>query len=300
MNQGFRKQVELLLSVMPEVAKESCFALHGGTAINLFVHNMPRLSVDIDLTYIPKDDREEALAKINNALNNIKQNIIRHIADAQVQHNVPNGKLLISKKGANIKIEVNLIGRGTLLPPKIHILCDKAQEDFQSFCEMRVVHTGQLYGGKICAALDRQHPRDLFDIHKLFKSTGITPDIKTGFLLSLLSTNRPAYEILNPNLLDQHETMEKHFSGMTEENFNYNDFESTRERLVQEIKRSLTEKDKDFIVSFHTLNSSGEEYSFQDFPAVKWKLRNLHSLKEQNEHKFQEQIAILKTVLFKS
>lgn len=58
--QSYKQQVSLLLSVLPEVAKESCFALHGGTAINLFVRDMPRLSVDIDLTYLPLEDRQSA------------------------------------------------------------------------------------------------------------------------------------------------------------------------------------------------------------------------------------------------
>ncbi len=46
----YRKQVELLVRTIPNVAEEKCFALKGGTAINLFIRNMPRLSVDIDLT----------------------------------------------------------------------------------------------------------------------------------------------------------------------------------------------------------------------------------------------------------
>ena len=52
MNEAYTKQVKLLLDVLPEVAREEHFALHGGTAINLFVRDMPRLSVDIDLTYV--------------------------------------------------------------------------------------------------------------------------------------------------------------------------------------------------------------------------------------------------------
>ncbi len=71
----YRKQVALMLSVIPEVAKENCFALHGGTAINLFKRNMPRLSVDIDLTYIPIEDRLPSLANITLALEHIKLNI---------------------------------------------------------------------------------------------------------------------------------------------------------------------------------------------------------------------------------
>lgn len=73
MKEAYKKQVSLLLDILPEVAKEDVFALHGGTAINLFCLNMPRLSVDIDLTYIPaSEDRDRDLQNIRSALENIK------------------------------------------------------------------------------------------------------------------------------------------------------------------------------------------------------------------------------------
>ncbi|WP_373091106.1 nucleotidyl transferase AbiEii/AbiGii toxin family protein [Zhongshania sp.] len=75
MNELYKPQLRLLLDVLPEVAKEACFAKHGGTAINLFVRDMPRLSVDIDLMYIEIADRSESLAAINDALLNIKARI---------------------------------------------------------------------------------------------------------------------------------------------------------------------------------------------------------------------------------
>ncbi|WP_273266795.1 nucleotidyl transferase AbiEii/AbiGii toxin family protein [Flexistipes sinusarabici] len=215
MDPNYREQVQLLISVIPEIAKEECFALHGGTAINLFMDNMPRLSVDIDLTYIPIEDRATSLENIKASLDNIKQHIIRYVPSSKVQHNIKSSRLIVTNASAIIKIEANQVVRGTIKPPELKILCEKAQVDFDAFCEISIVHHGQLYGGKICAALDRQHPRDLFDIKKLLSTTGITKDIKTGFLLSLLSTNRPAYEILRPNFLNQRETLEKHFTGMT-------------------------------------------------------------------------------------
>lgn len=299
MHQKYRNQVQLLLAVIPEVAKESCFALHGGTAINLFIHNMPRLSVDIDLTYTPIEDRTTTLSNINASLDMIKQNINRYIPASNVQHNTTSGKLLVSNASSSIKVEVNLVARGIIEASETKILCEKAQEDFDTFCEMRVVHKGQLYGGKICAALDRQHPRDLFDVKKLFNTTGLNKEIMTGFLLSLLSTNRPAYEILNPNLIEQRDTYENHFLGMATEEFTYNDFETTRNQLLKEIIELLTDTDKQFLTSFHALNPSWETYSFQEFPAVKWKLQNLRALKENNPKKFEEQQNELHQILSK-
>ena len=55
----YRRQAALLVRTIPLVDEERCFALKGGTAINLFVRDMPRLSVDIDLTYLPNHDRKE-------------------------------------------------------------------------------------------------------------------------------------------------------------------------------------------------------------------------------------------------
>lgn len=202
--------------MLPEVAKEDCFALHGGTAINLFVREMPRLSVDIDLTYVPIEDRQTSLENISTALIRIKGNVERAIPTALIIHQSADSKLQISNQGAQIKIEVNSINRGVLNTPEKRILCDRAQEEFDAFCEVPVVPFSQLYGGKICAALDRQHPRDLFDVKLLLENEGLTEEIKPGLILTILSSKRPIHELLNPNILDQKAAIVNQFDGMTE------------------------------------------------------------------------------------
>lgn len=72
MNDIYKKQVALLIRIMPSVYRIKDFAVHGGTAINLFHKNMPRYSVDIDLTYIPIQDRAESLNAINEHLKSLK------------------------------------------------------------------------------------------------------------------------------------------------------------------------------------------------------------------------------------
>ena len=67
-SETYKKQIRLLLDVLPEIAKESTLALNGGTAINLFLRDMPRLSVDIDLTYIPFDDRPTSFKNISDSV----------------------------------------------------------------------------------------------------------------------------------------------------------------------------------------------------------------------------------------
>src|SRR5690606_26965634 len=253
MNQEYKNQVKLLLNVLPEVAKENCFALHGGTAINLFIRNMPRLSVDIDLTYLPIEDRQTTINNIAEALIRIKESIEKKIPGLSATLKKDIGKLLIVTKEASVKLEVNLVGRGIIAEPVVMTLCESAQRDYETFCEIQVVPVNQLYGGKICAALDRQHPRDLFDIKYLLENEGFTEEIKKGFLYCLLGCERPFNEMLNPNFLDQQLALDNQFNGMTGELFSYTDYENARCELVDLVRNSLTVEDKEFLLNFKNL-----------------------------------------------
>ncbi|MGB0879467.1 MAG: nucleotidyl transferase AbiEii/AbiGii toxin family protein [Polaribacter sp.] len=285
---SYRDQVSLLLMVLPEVAKQKCFALHGGTAINLFIRDMPRLSVDIDLTYIPIEGREKSLSNIIVALKAIQTSIHKIFPNFQVALKEKILKLQISNSKALIKLEVNQVNRGLLDEVFELPLGKNTQKEFNAFCAIQVVSLAQLYGGKICAALDRQHPRDLFDVKYLLDREGLTENIKKGFLLLLLCSNRPMNEMLNPNLLDQQEVMVHHFAGMTFEIFTYKDFEKTRQTMIELIHQSLTDYDKQFLLAFNNLKPDWSVYDFKKFPAIQWKLKNLTKLKEKNKEKFNE------------
>jgi len=163
MNETYKKQVALLIRIMPLVYKISDFAVHGGTAINLFVKNMPRYSVDVDLTFLPIKNREESITTINNQLNTLKQQIEKAIPGIRVIHKSAVLKLQCTYGGATVKIEVNGIKRGIIGEVEEKEFCEKAQKEFKMSCVARVVPFSLLYGGKIAAALGRQHPRDLFD-----------------------------------------------------------------------------------------------------------------------------------------
>lgn len=294
---NYKKQVALLLKVLPEVAKEECFALHGGTAINLFVRDLPRLSVDIDLTYVPFEDRSEFFANMGAALDRIQVEVEKIIPGVRIANRKDIGKLLISHSGADVKLEVNLVGRGTLTDPAEMILCEKAQEEFDAFCAVQVVPVGQLFGGKICAALDRQHPRDLFNVKYLLQNEGFSEEIKRGFLLSLAGSSRPFHEILTPNLIDQRASLGNQFSGMSEEDFSYEEYEDIRVKLIENIRGSLTPEDKRFLLGLNDLKPDWSIYDFERFPAVKWKLNNLQKLKESSPDKYRQQSeALLETL----
>jgi hypothetical protein len=110
-SETYRAQVDLLLQVLPHVAKEESFALKGGTAINLFVRDMPRLSVDIDLTWLPFDDRATALVGITDALRRVKARVEPAIPACRValvpQSDGQEAKLTCQTQNAQIKVEVS-------------------------------------------------------------------------------------------------------------------------------------------------------------------------------------------------
>jgi hypothetical protein len=163
---------------------------------------------------------------------------------------------------------------------------------------MQIVPFGQLYGGKICAALDRQHPRDLFDVKYLLEGEGFNEEVKKGFLLCLVCSDRPISEIINPNFIDQRTVLASQFSGMTEDTFSYDDFEDTRLELVKIVKESLSEEDKLFLLSIKQLAPLWNIYDFSHFPAVKWKMLNLKTLRENNPKKFQAAYDALEAALY--
>lgn len=297
MNEVYKKQVRLLLDVLPEVAKESCFAMHGGTAINLFVRDMPRLSVDVDLTYVEIAERNETLEGINAALNRIKERIEVLRPSIRVQHKDKVCKLQLEEYGVLIKIEVNMVGRGLLGEPKKAHLCEAAQEKFDAFCAMPLVPLAQLYGGKLCAALDRQHPRDLFDVKLLLENEGFTDEIKQGFILGLVSSNRPTYEMLDPHLLNQRPVFENQFEGMSEIEFSYDDYEATRRQLITTVNDSLSKEDRAFLLSLNRLTPDWSIYNYQNFPSVKWKLLNLEKFKNDNPEAYEQQLNELESIL---
>ena len=146
----YRAQVDLLLQVLPHVAKEECFALKGGTAINLFIRDMPRLSVDIDLTYLPFDDRATALAGITDALRHIKTRVETAIPACKValvpQSDGQEAKLACQTQNAQIKVEVNTTIRGNLLPTRMMDVSDAVESEFGRFMSVNIVSHAELFG----------------------------------------------------------------------------------------------------------------------------------------------------------
>ncbi|KAA6230393.1 nucleotidyl transferase AbiEii/AbiGii toxin family protein (plasmid) [Chlorobium phaeovibrioides] len=294
-NPLYKKQVDLLLRVLPHVAQAPVFALKGGTAINLFEQNMPRLSVDIDLVYLPLDDRAVALESIASALQEICKSIekIGIKATPQRQRNQQESKVICTDEETQIKIEVNTIIRGHLFPVRVMDVQEIVVDTFEKFASMRVLSREELYGGKICAALDRQHPRDLFDVNQLFELEGISDEIRTGFLCMLLCHPRPMNELLQPHFIDQEELFAQQFFGMTEQTFGYGDYDSTRHRLIRVLHEQLAEHEKNFLLSFKFGEPQWSLFpveKLEQMPATRWKLQNIRKLKHENPGKHSEQL----------
>ncbi len=296
----YAAKVELLLRLMPIVMDEGVFAVHGGTAINLFLKDLPRYSVDIDLTYIPLAGRNESLEDINLHLKSISEKAKKAFKGMHIVPNYATCKLLCEYHGKQVKVEVNqtkrgLVGGSAVTTP----LSDKAQDEFGLYCEANIVPLTQLYGGKIAAALSRQHPRDLFDVKYMNVPLA---ECREGLIFCLLGSDRPIHESFAPRLIDQREAMANQFEGMTDIPFTYEEFEETRAKLISAVNAMMTEADKRFLVSFERGKPEWEGYEFEylkDYPSVKWKLVNLAKLAKQNPQKLEEEAAKLEALFSK-
>ena len=299
MDARYLEQARLVVAILPLVAREPRFALKGGTAINLFENDLPRLSVDVDLTYLPVTDRPTAILGINAALSGIRDALSDAGIPARLSGSEVSRKILCTRGEATIKIEPNFILRGTVLPVRTMEIAPKA-EDLLGYCRMQVLSREELYGGKFCAALDRQHPRDLFDVAQFFARGGCVREVKNGFLALALGHNRPLHELLAPHPIDQSATFASQFAGMSDVPFSLGEHESTFRRLVGEIGGVLTQEDRGRLVAFTVLEADADVFGIpglEKLPAIQWKRRNLETLRARDPKRFAENAKALERVL---
>lgn len=297
----YRAQVQLLVEALPLVAREEQFALKGGTAINLFYRDLPRLSVDIDLTYLPIKERGESLAEIDAAFDRLVESIGRQVAGATAQR-IKGGdgqdtRLMVSRGGASIKIETSPVTRGSLYPPRL-MAVTAAVEDAFGFAEMQVVAFEDLYAGKLHATVDRQHPRDLFDVHVLYQNEGLTEPLFRAFLAYVACSGRPPHELLKPTPKELGVVFAEHFEGMdiSEAPISLTILERTRVRLFDDIAARLDDAAKCFILSLHDGAPDFDAIGLPQaaaLPAIRWKLLNLAKLKANDPAKHTEQRRLL-------
>jgi predicted nucleotidyltransferase component of viral defense system len=299
MNQTYLDTARLLTQVAPLVFGDDTFALKGGTAINLFIRDMPRLSVDLDLVFpdysLPRD---EALARINEAIRQCTESLRARGFQTHTlaAPGVGETKLLVRRAGIEVKVEVNFVMRGTVHPVRTSALTPTARDSLLADLEIPVVSLEDVYGGKLVAAMDRQHPRDLFDVMQLFAHEGITPSIRRAFVVYLASHNRPVHEVLFPTLRNIEQEYERNFKGMTTEPVDLSTLLAARARMLQELQGGLDEDERGFLLS---LVAGRPEWPLlriahlENLPGIRWKLHNLAQLEQKSPRKFAEQIDTL-------
>jgi len=298
----YRRQVALLVRTLPFVASETDFALKGGTAINLFVRDLPRLSVDIDLTYLPVADRLESLSAIDAAMLRIGEKIAAGIRGSKVipsrlQPENAVTKLVVRHDAVQIKIEVTPVLRGAVYAPELRAVSPRVEELF-GFAEMQVTSFADLYAGKIVAALDRQHPRDLFDVRDLLAHEGIDDALRSAFLIYTLSHPRPIAELLSPNRRNIEKEYARGFEGMTNEAVPLDALLETREAIITAMTAQMPEEHRAFLIGFKRGEPDWEALGLEDaekLPAVQWKLHNLNLLPAEKRSALADR---LETILY--
>jgi len=288
----YSDQVRLLVNLLPIVEKQTCFALKGGTAINLFVRDMPRLSVDIDLAYLPIEGRDQSLEGIDTAFGNIIEDIKKRIPWSQVTAMKLKGtdtrcKLLVQQGVIHVKIEVTPVLRGSVYPSQTRRVSDNTEKIF-GFASMTLLSFEDLFAGKICATLDRQHPRDLYDTYWLLQHEGITRSLKDAFMVYLMGHNRPMAELLAPKSQDISPLYRSDFEGMAYEPVDLAQLQETLPELVIQIHKALNDDDRQFLLDLKQGNADWKKFPLpeaQRLPAIQWKLLNLERMATEKRRK---------------
>lgn len=290
---NYLAQVRLLLDVLPIVAQRKDFALKGGTAINFFFRDGPRLSVDIDLHYLPNHDRDKALAGITENLEAIKSRIEAALPGSNVRIE-PNRNAVIQYRRTLVKLEPNTVIRGQLLPPVQRALCPSIAARFASAVTLNCVDRSELFAGKLCAALQRQHPRDLFDVMLMLQEDGgMTEAIKDAFLIYVISQGKPMSETLFPRPKPLEAEYRNHFVGMINSDIPLAALQQVQRNLPALLWATLTDTDKQFLLNFKKLQPDWTLIRHQhasELPAVAWKQLNLGQLRDSNPKKYRAAI----------
>ena len=278
----YAERVKLLVEILPTLAEEKRFALKGGTAINLFEHDLPRLSVDIDLTWLPVGDFANDTREISAALEAIGERLHSGPLRLQVQTSGTEAtgvhRLIASRNRSRVQIETTPVMRGTVHPVRTMRVRPGVEQNF-GFAEIQVLDFADLYAGKLSAALSRQHPRDLFDLQPLLDEGRLDERLWRTFLVYLTCSSKPAAEMLSPPVpRDFDATFTTHFQGMTAAPVTAASLLEVRARLLQRIAELLDSPSRAFLES---IEREAPDFALiglphaADLPGVRRKLTNM-------------------------
>lgn len=281
MKEEYEKQAMLLIDVLPFVAKSEVFALKGGTAINFFYLDRRRLSVDIDLHYLPNNTRDEALQDMAVQMQQIAEDIQQAYPGTQVRIDDNTLNALVIREEVQIKIEPNLVIRGSLLPVVDRPLSSLLEQQTGRTVTITCMAHHEIYAGKLCAALDRQHPRDLFDAWVFLQQHELSAELMDTFIVYLISQGKPVHEGLNPNIKDIEALYNNQFIGMVDEEIVLETLQSIQQALPNWIVASLTEYQRNFLLGFKRGEPDWSllpHNGIDVLPAVRWKQQNLDKM----------------------
>jgi len=287
--------VRLLLAIAPTVFASGRFAMKGGTALNLFVQDMPRLSIDIDVVYVDhRPDREAALKIISAELVAMKAALKSKGYRATLPANTQGDevKLVVGNDATQVKVEVNFVFRGSVLPVETRSLVATAQDLFTTDVAIPVLATPELYGSKLVAAMDRQHPRDIFDVRHMLDRFGWQELFVDCFVAYLAGHNRPVHEVLFPKTKPLEPAFSNEFAGMTREEVSLDALLAAQAHLIADLPRQLTERQRSFLLSLVRAEPDWTLLPLphlQELPALRWKLLNLAKLKKSDATRFRSQ-----------
>ena len=282
------------MRVLPHVAAEKAFALKGGTAINMYYRELPRLSVDIDIAYMPVHDRTESFKAIDAAFSRIMA-AIRNEKDKKLQVSPASSSRIrrfrVTEGRTEIKVELSPVMRGTVYPSSEMEMTDAADAQFGNEI-MCVASFEDVYAGKMAAALERQHPRDLYDIHYLYRNEGVTEDLFRVYMVYLASSGKPIHEALAPVAQFKDDLYNAQFLGMALEPVSKEELIEARARLHADVRGRLTGDIAQFLLSLHDAEPDFDLIGLPDavnLPGVRWKILNLEKLKRENPDKHADQ-----------
>ncbi len=296
-NEAYRAQVSLLVRTLPHIAVEDCLALNGGTAINLFHREMPRLSVDIDLTYVPIAGREESLREIELSLKRVSERLRSvdsrtRITEAASSSQNTIAKIFVRLAGVQVKIEVNPVLRGCVKEPELMEICERGENQF-GYVQINTMSFAELFAGKIVAALDRQHPRDFFDIHQLLQNEGINDELRETLIVYLISHERPPAKLLTAESRALQSEYRNNFYGSTEKDIPLDSLLAVHTQLKQDLIKNMSGHHRRFLTSFYRREPEWSLLGIDGvsrLPAVRWKEINLDRAGEDTREAIARQV----------
>lgn len=302
--QNYIDTVRLMLRVAPLVFNHPGYALKGGTAINLYIDQMRRLSVDLDVVYLDGTaDRATALRDISQMLSAVSARALKQGLDVQRLRRSSDHEavIVISDGSVRVKVEVNTVFRGSVYQPSLGDLCDTAARTFEVSVPLTLLDTSEVYAGKFLAALDRQHPRDLFDLWRFRQNSSIDDRLMDAFVLYLCGHSRPPHEILDGRDRDISSDYERGLLGMLEEPFpSLEELQTTRSWARMVVLESLNAAQRAFLIDFFGLRQVDDpfaEVELAELPALEWKRRNLRIFRNAKPEEFARQLDALNRIL---